>query len=356
MMKILVIPGDGIGPEIASATVAVVEALDLRLDLGLTISYAEAGLASLTKHGTTLTDNVMTLARAADGTVLGPMSTDDYPAPDAGGIPVPARFRQELDLYANIRPSYTREGVESVGRKMDLVFVRENLEEFYADRNMAVGSGEFMPTEDVALAVGKITAGASRRIAHVAFELARRRRRMVSIVHKANALRLFQGLFLRHARQVSQEYPDVECEEVIVDAMAALLVRSPERFDVVLTTNMFGDILTDEAAELAGGLGLGGSLTHGDVHAVAQAAHGSAPDIAGQDRANPTALMHSVSLLLDHLGRRKGRDDLVSAGRSLEAAVNSNLASPSTRTRDLGGELGTAAFSQAVAERIATQT
>ena len=351
-MKILIIPGDGIGPEIASASVEAIHALNRRFDLGLSVEHADAGLASLATHGTTLTEAVMAKARAADGVILGPMSTEEYPDAGAGGVPVPAHFRKSLDLFANVRPSYTRDGVAALGRKMDLVFVRENLEEFYADRNMAVGTGEFMPTEDVALAVGKITKAASRRIAHAAFDLARRRRRKVSIVHKANALRIFQGLFLREALLVAKEYPDVDCEQIIVDAMAALLIRSPERFDVILTTNMFGDILTDEAAELAGGLGLGGSLTYGERHAVGQAAHGSAPDIAGQDRANPTALMQSVSLLLEHLGRKADRQILVDAAQSLEQAVAANLASSATRTADLGGVLGTRAFGQAVVDRI----
>jgi isocitrate/isopropylmalate dehydrogenase len=348
-MDILIIPGDGIGPEITAATTEALQALDARFALGLRLREAEAGLASLERHGTTLRDEVMEAALAADGVVLGPMSTQEYPAPEKGGVPVPATFRRRLDLFANIRPSYVRPGVPSVGCAMDLVFARETLEEFYADRNMAVGSGELMPTEDVALAVGKITAPACRRITRVACELARRRRRRVTIVHKANALRIFQGLFLREARSTAEAFPDVEVDEVIVDAMAALLIRSPERFDVVLTTNMFGDILSDEAAELSGGLGLGGSLNHGDRHAVAQAAHGSAPDIAGQDRANPTALMQSSAMLLDHLGMRHDRSELVDAARCLKESVDGLLAEPATRTPDLGGRLGTRAFGRAVA-------
>ena len=235
-MDLLIVPGDGIGPEITAVTTEALRALDRRFNLGLRLREADAGLASFERHGTTLRDEVMDAALAADGVILGPMSTLDYPSPEHGGVPVPATFRRRLELYANIRPSYVRAGVLSTARAMDLVFVRENLEEFYADRNMAVGSGEIMPTEDVALAIGKITAHASRRIARVACEVAQRRRR-VTIVHKANALRLFQGLFLRQAQQAAADYPDVAVDEVIVDAMAALLIRTPERFDVVLTTN-----------------------------------------------------------------------------------------------------------------------
>lgn len=351
-MKILAIPGDGIGPEITEATLVALVALEKRFGLSLQIEEAEMGLASLEKYGTTLTEGAMQQALLADGIILGPMSTHEYPLPEAGGVSVPAIIRKRLELYANIRPSYTREGIASLGRKMDLVVVRENLEEFYADRNMAVGSGEFMPTEDIALAVGKITSRGSRRIAQVAFEVARRRRRKVTIVHKANALKLFQGLFLREAKAVAEQYPDVECEEVIVDAMAAMLIRSPERYDVVLATNMFGDILSDEAAELAGGLGLGASLNLGNQHAVAQAAHGSAPDIAGQDRANPTALMLSLGLLLEHLGRKRGYSDLMESSQCLKTAVDDLIAAPETRTSDLGGKLGTSTFAKVVADRI----
>ena len=174
----------------------------------------------------------------------------------------------------------------------------------------------------------------------------------MTVVHKANALRVFYGFFLEVVGEVAKAYPDVAFDEVIVDAMAALLVRTPERFDVVVTTNMFGDILSDEAAELAGGLGLASSLNHGDDHAVAQAAHGSAPDIAGQDRANPAAMLHSVAMLLEHLGAERQENALVEAAACLVATVDAMLTEPPTRTPDLGGELGTRAFGEAVAAGI----
>jgi isocitrate/isopropylmalate dehydrogenase len=237
---------------------------------------------------------------------------------------------------------------------MDLVIVRENTEGFYADRNMAVGSGEFMPTPDLALAVRKITAEASARIARTAFALARTRRRRVTAVHKANVLRLSDGLFLREVRRVAGDHPDVTLDEMIVDAAAAMLVRDPARFDVIVTTNMYGDILSDEASELAGSLGLGASLNAGDAHAIAQAQHGSAPDIAGQDRANPTALILSAAMLLRWLAGRDGdKARLLAAAKAIEDAVETALATPDLRTADLGGPLGTKAFAEAVAARIA---
>ncbi len=351
-MKILILPGDDIGPEITDATVRALKALDVRFGLGLELSFEDIGLARLAKQGTTFGDDIIARAKAADGVILGPLSTFDYPPPEAGGINPSSGFRVGLDLYTNMRPSYVRNGVPALAKAMDLVVMRENLEGFYADRNMVVGSGEFMPTEDTALAIGKITTKGARRIAVAGFELARRRRRQVTVVHKANALRIFYGLFLDTVREVAKAYPDVDYDELIIDAMTAHLIRTPERFDVIVTTNMFGDILSDEAAELAGGLGLASSLNHGDAHAVAQAAHGSAPDIAGQDKANPTALMHSVAMLLEHLGA-KGQDNaLAEASRCLIDTVDALLVDPATRTVDLAGTLGTKAFGATVAGRI----
>lgn len=227
---------------------------------------------------------------------------------------------------------------------MDLVIVRENTEGFYSDRNMHAGSGEFMPDEDMALSIRKITAKGASRVARAAFALARTRRKKVTAVHKANVLKLSDGLFLREVRKVAAEFPDVELEEIIVDAAAALLIRSPDRFDVIVTTNMFGDILSDEASELCGSLGLGGSINAGDAICVAQAQHGSAPDIAGKGIANPTSLILSAAMLLDWLSSP--------AAALLEAAVEDVLDNPATRTRDIGGTLGTAEFGDAVCHAI----
>jgi 3-isopropylmalate dehydrogenase len=235
---------------------------------------------------------------------------------------------------------------------MDLVIVRENTEGFYSDRNMFAGSGEFMPDPDMALSVRKVTARGVARIARAAFERALARRRKVTAVHKANVLKLSDGLFLREVRKLAAQFPQVELEEVIVDAAAALLIRHPDRFDVILTTNMFGDILSDEASELSGSLGLGGSINVGDDICVAQAQHGSAPDIAGKDIANPTSLLLSCAMLLDWFGRRRGSSDVQLAARALDGAVESVLADPATRTADIGGTLGTAAFGDAVCAAV----
>ncbi|MDX1513343.1 MAG: isocitrate/isopropylmalate family dehydrogenase, partial [Gammaproteobacteria bacterium] len=261
--------------------------LNSKRSLGLEFVERPIGLATLESRGTSLPDETLEEARTADGVILAPVSTYEYPPASEGGVNPSATIRVQLDLYANIRPAKAYPGVPATADSMDLVVVRENTEGFYADRNMVVGGGEFMPTDDVALSVRKITRKGSSRIARAAFELAMRRRKKVTVVHKANVLKVTDGLFLECVREVAREFPGVALDESIVDAMTARLIRTPDAFDVVLTTNMFGDILSDEATELAGGLGLGGALNAGDAHAVAQATHGSAPDIQGQGIANP---------------------------------------------------------------------
>ena len=351
-MKILILPGDGIGPEIMAATMTALNALNDKHALKLDFEAHAVGLPALEAGGSTLSDDLLDRIRAAEGTILGPCDTYAYPPKQEGGVNPSATIRKELDLFANIRPSRSRKGVPSAAAGMDLVMARENTEGFYADRNMFQGSGEFMPTEDVALAVRKITREGSRRIARVAFDLAQGRRGKVTMVHKANVLKVSDGLFRDTVRDVAKDYPGVELDEVLIDAMAALLVRTPEAFDVIVTTNMYGDILSDEANELAGGLGLGGSVNAGDDHAVAQAAHGSAPDIAGKGIANPVALMASAAMLLEWLGGRHGRDDLVTAVGPVNRALDKVIAAPPHQTPDLGGKAKTAAVGDAVAAEI----
>ncbi len=351
-MKILILPGDGIGPEIMTATATALDAVNEKFGLKLDFEEHAVGLKALEAEGSTLPGELLDHIRAAEGTILGPCDTYAYPTREQGGVNPSMTIRKELDLFANIRPSRARDGVPSAAAKMDLVMARENTEGFYADRNMFSGSGEFMPTEDVALAVRKITRKGSRRIAETAFELALRRRKKVTVVTKANVLKVSDGLFLEEVQGVAKAHPDVELTEVLIDAMAALLVRTPDAFDVIVTTNMYGDILSDEANELAGGLGLGGSVNAGDDHAIAQAAHGSAPDIAGKGIGNPVALMVSAAMLLEWLGGRHGRDDLMTAAGTFNDAIDRALAVPANHTPDLGGKAKTAAVGDAVAAEI----
>ncbi|MBS7543304.1 isocitrate/isopropylmalate dehydrogenase family protein [Ancylobacter oerskovii] len=354
-MQVIVLPGDGIGPEITAATLRALRLVNERHGAGIGWTEIDIGLKALREQGTTLPEGILAAARAADGVLLGPVSHYEYPARQQGGINPSGELRTRLELFANVRPCRSLSDLSLLRRPMDLVIVRENTEGFYSDRNMVAGTGEFMPDEDMALSVRKITARASRQVARAAFELARSRRRKVTAVHKANVLKLSDGLFLREVRKVAADYPDVTLEELIVDATAAHLIRTPDRFDVIVTTNMFGDILSDEASELCGSLGLGGSISVGDGICVAQAQHGSAPDIAGRNLANPTSLMLSAAMLLDWRGQRDGNRTLVAAAAALEQAVASVLGNPATRTADLGGALSTDAFTDAVCEAIARQ-
>src|SRR5476651_2118296 len=352
-IRLLVLEGDGIGPEITAATLEVLNAANSALSLQLAFEHAQIGLASLRTNGTTLTDAVVASAKAADGVVLGPVSHNAYPAVDKGGINPSGALRKRLDLYANIRPARSRAGFPPrCGKAIDLVIVRENTEGFYADRSMHLGPGEFMPTPDLAIAMRKITRAGSTRIAEAAFKLAMQRRKHVTAVHKANVLRVSDGLFLECVRAVAARYPQIQYEERIIDAMAALLIRDASPFDVVVTTNMYGDILSDEASEIAGSLGLAASLNAGAEHAVAQAQHGSAPDIAGKNIANPSSLIGSAAMLLAWLGERRKDDRLVRAGAAIELALDRVIASPDGRTPDLGGKLGTDMFAARVAKAV----
>jgi isocitrate/isopropylmalate dehydrogenase len=352
-VRLLVLPGDGIGPEITDATLRVLEVADRQFSLGLQIEQADIGLKALAEQGTTLPEAVMTRIPEVDGVILGPVSHYDYPTRDKGGINPSGELRVKFELFANIRPCKSRPDLTVLRKPMDLIIVRENTEGFYSDRNMFAGTGEFMPDPDMALSVRKITARASRNVAIAAFELAKGRRKKVTAVHKANVVKLSDGLFLREVRKVAKDYPDVELEELIVDATAALLIRKPDAFDVIVTTNMFGDILSDEASELCGSLGLGGSINQGETVCVAQAQHGSAPDIQGQGKANPTSLILSAAMLLDHLGIKHGNAALTDAARAIEAAIEATLDQPDQRTADLGGKLGTVAFTDAVCAALA---
>jgi 3-isopropylmalate dehydrogenase len=355
-MKILVLPGDGIGPEITAATLRVLDEVNRLLALGLEFESRDIGLASLKAVGSTLPAEILDRIPQVDGVILGPVSHYDYPPRSEGGINPSGELRTRFRLHANIRPCRSRTNLTVLRRPMDLIIVRESTEGFYSDRNMFVGPGEFMPDEDTAFSIRKITAKACSAVAQVAFELARDRRRKVTAVHKANVLKLSDGLFLREVRKIARQFPDVELEELIVDAAAAALIRRPDSFDVIVTTNMFGDILSDEASELSGSLGLGGSISLGDGLCVAQAQHGSAPDIAKRNIANPTSLILSASMLLRWLGQRHDHQQFLDAAQLVDAAVEQVLDVPATRTRDVGGSQDTDHFCASVIAALQAQS
>ncbi len=358
-MRFMTLPCDGIGPEIMAATIEVVEAANRRFNLGLTFEEEVSGFESLRKHGITLREDVLERARTEfDGVILGTQSHMDYPPVAEGGRNVSAGFRIGLDLYANVRPARSRASLPSKAPGMDLVIMREATEGFYPDRNMFKGVGEMMPDPDMALSVRKITRHGSMRICREAFKLAMRRNKKVAAIHKANSFLMTDGLFLECFREVKKGFPEVTAEEVIVDAFAALLVRQPHEYDVVVATNFYGDILSDLASELSGSLGLAGSINANAETGLccAQAQHGSAPDIQGQNIANPSSLILSAAMMLTWLGERRGITELSDAGRAIEVAVDEVIDDPAKRTRDLGGTVNTDTFGNLVAETVSKQS
>ena len=350
-MKIVVLPGDGIGPETMAVTVEVLQAASVRFGLDLELIHDIAGHESLKKHGATVTPALLEKVKEADGLMLGPMSTYDFKDEAKGEINPSMFFRKQLDLFANIRPARTYVGVKTITSDFDLVVVRENTEGFYADRNMAAGNGEILVTPDVGIAMRRITRECCERIARSAFELAMQRTKHVTLVHKHNVLKITDGIFLDACHQVAKDFPEVKVDDFIVDAMMAHVVRAPKRFDVIVTTNMFGDILSDLTAELSGSLGMGGSLNAGTHHAMGQAAHGSAPDIAGQNIANPFSLILSAAMLLRWHAQRSNRDVFAHAATRIENAV-AHCVAHGQSTRDVGGNLGTRATGDAVIAQL----
>ena len=346
-MKIVVLPGDGIGPETMSVTVDILKAVSNQFDLQLDLQHDIAGHESLKKHGATVTEALLEKVKNADGLMLGPMATYDFKDEAKGEINPSMFFRKKLDLFANIRPSKTYTGVKSITSNFDLIVVRENTEGFYADRNMAGGNGEILVTEDVGISMRRITYKCCERIARSAFELAMQRGKHLTLVHKHNVLKITDGIFLDACHAVAKDFPEVTVDDFIVDAMMAHVVRNPARFDVIVTTNMFGDILSDLTAELSGSLGLGGSLNAGQNNAMGQAAHGSAPDIAGQDIANPFSLVLSAAMLLRWHAQRSGLHAFANAAYAIENAIEHCVAQ-GLSTRDVGGRLGTKATGEAV--------
>ena len=334
-----------------AVTVDVLEAVSRRYELGLVLEHDITGHESLRRHGATVTPALLEKVKAADGLMLGPAATYDFKDESKGEINPSKFFRKELDLYANIRPARTYEGMTNKVGPFDLVVVRENTEGFYADRNIASGGSEMLITPDVVVSLRRITRECCERVARSAFELAMTRRRHLTIVHKANVLKLGDGMFIEMCHAVAREFPQVRVDDFIVDAMMAHVVRAPDRFDVIVTTNMFGDILSDLTAELSGSLGLGGSINAGKDHAMGQAAHGSAPDIAGQDIANPFSLILSASQLLAWHGARKSLPAFGAAAQAIEQACEQAVKSGDA-TRDVGGKLGTAATGRAIVQRL----
>jgi 3-isopropylmalate dehydrogenase len=348
-----VLEGDGIGPEIVPAAVRVVDAATAAVAGQSRVDWVPLplGAAAIDEYGTAVPDKTLQALAELDGWLLGPHDSASYPEPHRSALNPSGTIRKHFDLFANIRPAKSFEGARAVSSDTDLVIVRENTQGFYADRSTYAGTGEFMPSPDVAVALGIVTRPAVERIAKVACDLATRRRKHLTIVHKANVLKLTTGLFRDVCREVAKDYPDVSVDDFHIDAMTVHLVRNADRFDVIVTENMFGDILSDLAGEIAGSLGIAPSVNSSDTYAMAQAAHGSAPDIAGRDIANPIAMILSSAMLLDWLGARHDDPRLADAAVRVEQGVAATVAA-GTSTRDLGGTASTSEFTAAVVDAI----
>ena len=328
---ITLIPGDGIGPEVTRAVVQVLEAAGLQAKW----ESFEAGADAVAAHGTTLPEPLLQSIRKTKTALKGPITTPI----GAGFTSVNVGLRKALDLYANLRPVWNLPNVKSRYEGVDLVIVRENTEDLYAGLEHTVVPG-------VVESLKIITDAASTRIARFAFEHARKHgRKRVTSVHKANIMKLSDGLFIECARRVAKEYPEIQYDERIVDAACMQLVMFPEKFDVLLLPNLYGDIVSDLCAGLVGGLGVVPGANFGEKGAVFEAVHGSAPDIAGKNLANPLALIQSAVMMLRHLLENAAAD-------RIERAVHQVLSGTAIRTRDLGGSATTSEFTDAIVREI----
>lgn len=330
--KVTLIPGDGSGPEVIAAAKKVVEATGVAIEW----EQAEAGAAMIEKYGTPLPDETIESIRRNGVALKGPVTTPV----GTGFRSVNVAMRKIFDLYANVRPAKTYPGVITKFENIDLVVVRENTEDLYAGIEHMVG-------EDAAESIKLITRKGCERIIRYAFDFAvREGRKKVTAVHKANIMKCTDGMFLDIARQIAKEYPQIEFNDSIVDAMCMRLVMHPEDYDVLVCPNLYGDIVSDLCAGLVGGLGLTPSANIGVSGAIFEPIHGSAPDIAGQHKINPTAAILSASMMLAHLGETK-------AAASIEQAVTKVISEGKTLTQDMGGTASTEEFADAVIAALA---
>jgi 3-isopropylmalate dehydrogenase len=311
------------------------------------------GKTALDELGYTLPPGTLEKLDTLDGWVLGPIGHQAYPKGKPNVINPHPILRKHYDLFANIRPAKSYPGLPALYKDVDLIIVRENNEGFPPDRNTYMGNGEFRPSPDMTISIRVITREGSRKVARAAFDLARTRpRKKMTSVHKDTVFKLGCGMFAEECRALAREYPDVTYDEVLVDTFAMKLVMKPQQFDVIVTTNTFGDILSDAAAGLVGGLGLAPGLSAGPQRAMAQATHGSAPDIAGRNIANPYAMIMSGQMLLAWLGHKHDESRAVRAAELMESAMESVIAEGRWLTGDLGGKASTTQMGDAVVRAI----
>ena len=347
MLKIAILEGDDIGLEVVPEAVKVMKSAAAKTGLQIEWVPLPIGKNAHETHGHTMPDVTVETLKTVDGWLQGPIGHNAYPRNDPTWINPP--LRKKFELFASVKPVKSYPNLPSVHKDVDIVFLREVTEGMQSSSVVFAGSGEFRPNDDISIGMRVVTRKGANRVAREAFEIARTRaRKKVTSVHKEPVFRLVCGMFAEECRKVATEFPDCTLEEVLVDGFAMKLVMKPQQFDVVVTTNQFGDILTDEGAGIVGGLGLAPGLCVGANQAMAQATHGSAPDIAGQGIANPYAMIMSGQMLFEWLGRKRNDAKASDAARRIAHSMDRVIAEGKILTGDLGGRASTAQMGDAV--------
>ena len=350
-MKLGILSGDDIGHEVVPECVKVMKAAAARAGLILEWQQLPIGKHGHEAEGNTLPPSTEKALWKLDGWIMGPIGHAAYPRNDPTWVMPPVRKKYEL--FAAIRPSRGYPSVKTIHKDVDIIFVRELSEGMLYSETVIAGAPEFRPNDDITIAMRVITRKGSNRVAREAFEIARtRKRKKVTAAHKEPVYRLACGMFAEECRKVAREFPDVQFEEAMIDTISMKLVMAPQQYDVVVTTNQFGDILTDIGAGLVGGLGLAPGLCVGEKQAMAQATHGSAPDIAGRNIANPYAMITSGQMLLAWLGRKHKEPKAVAAAEFMQAAIDTVVTEAKTLTPDLGGKASTQQMGDAIAAAV----
>ena len=337
MYKISLITGDGIGPELSESALSVLGAIGDKFSLKFDVVPLSAGDKALSETGNALPRLTIGTIKNSDACIKAPVGES--------AADVIVVLRRTLDLYANIRPAKSYPHMPALRDDIDMVIVRENTEDLYIGKEFSLG--------DSSVALRVISKKASERIARYAFETAKQRNLMkkVTCVHKSNVMRITDGMFAKSCKAVSEDYPEIEFEEMYVDACAMNLIRQPEQFDVVVTTNLFGDILSDESSQVVGGLGMAPAANIGDDFALFEPVHGAAFDIAGQNIANPSSFLLSIKMMLDWLGNKHNDPECIRVGQRLESTIF-NLVKSGMKTKDIGGDMSTRDFTRHVTENL----
>jgi len=337
MYNISLITGDGIGPELSESAISILETINDKLDVKTKVTSLEAGDSALEKFGKALPDETFQSIKSSDACLKAPVGES--------AADVIVVLRRKLDLFANIRPAKSYPNTPSLRDDIDLVIVRENTEDLYTGQEFVIN--------DTAVALRIITEKASKRIAKHAFQTAiqRNQKKHVTCVHKSNVMRKTDGLFAKSCRSVSEEFPDVKFDEMYVDACSMNLIRQPQEFDVIVTTNLFGDILSDQSSQVVGGLGMAPAANLGDNFGLFEPVHGAAFDIAGKQIANPTSFILSIKMMLQWLGSKNNDQNSISVAQTLEQTVLELVKSGIT-TKDVGGDKSTKEFTKEITNRL----